>query len=194
MAFNVRALKREFEARKWASIIGDYPYVAVLQIVGGRAWGRTNMRARVLGPEKDSESVGARFASAKFAREGAGRTRFEGMAELFRGMPAAVVYGTELDEVVRVVKRARGCVDGALLVGGRFGQQIVGWRQWEEVLESEGEAAEWGRFLSAFGRPPGVMGVLDGSARGLYQAVEGAGGGQRLIRAVERISDGSTGS
>lgn len=189
MPFNVSALKREFEIRKWSKIIGENPYVAVLQITGGRAWGRTNVKARVLGEDMNRSSVGARFASPKYAREGAKRTRYVGLSELFRGLPSAVVYGNDVDVVVRVLKRAKSIIDGGLLAGGKFGDAIVTSRIWEEVLKSDGERAEWVRFVQVLGTPPGFVRILDHGAKGLHQTLHNAGGAARLARVLDRMSE-----
>lgn len=189
MALNVSALRREFEIRTWSRIIGENPYVAVVQITGGRAWGRTNVKARVLGDDKDRPTVGARFAVPKAAREGAMRTRYVGLAELFRGGPSAVIYGNEVDDVVRVVKRAQSVIDGGVLIGGRFGDAIVTSRVWEDVLNSEGERAEWVKFVQVLGTPPGFVRVLDHSAKGLAQSLDSAGGAARLSRVLDRMGD-----
>lgn len=192
MALNVRALKREFEIRTWSRIIGENPYVAVLQITGGRAWGRSNMTARILGEDKGLQSVGVRFASPKAAREGALRTRYVGLSELFRGVPSAVVYGNDVGDVVRVLKRARQSIDGGMLVGGRFGDTIITARVWEEVLGSEGERAEWERLARVLGSPPGFVRVLDASSKGLYQALESGGGAAKLVRVLDRVGETET--
>lgn len=189
MALNVRALKREFEVRTWKRIIGDNPYVAVVQITGGRTWGRTNIKARILGDEKDSPTVGVRFAVPRAAREGALRTKYVGLSELFRGSPSAVVYGSEIDNVVKVLRRARNVIDGGILVGGRFGDAIITSRVWADVLASEGERAEWAKFVQVVGAPPGFVDVLDRNAKGLAQTLENAGGAQRLARVVERMGE-----
>lgn len=187
MAFNVNALKREYEIRTWTRIIGKNPYVAVLQLTGGRAWGRTNVKARILGEDQGLPTVDTRFAIPKFAREGAQRTRYVGLSELFRGMPSAVVYGDDVDDVVRVVKRAQEVLDGGLLVGGRFGDAIITRRVWDQVLESEGERAEWVKLVQVIATPPGFVKVLDTSARGLSQVVEQAGGAARLVRVLDQV-------
>lgn len=189
MPFNVSALKREFEIRKWSKIIGEKPYVAVLQVTGGRAWGRTNIKARVLGNDSGRPSVGARFAAPKYAREGAIRTRYVGLAELFRGSPSAVVYGNDVDDVVRVVKRAKDVIDGGILVGGKFGDTIITSRIWEEVLQSEGERAEWIKLVQVLAMPPGFVRVLDHGTKGLHQTLQNAGGAARLSRVLDRISE-----
>lgn len=189
MALKISALRREFEIRTWSKIIGEHPYVAVVQATGGRAWGRTNVKARVLGEDKDRPTVGARFASPKAAREGAMRTRYVGLSELFRGGPSAVVYGSEVDDVVRVVKRAKKVIDGGVLVGGRFGNAIVTSRVWEEVLQSEGEHAEWVKFVQVLSTPPAFVRVLDHGARGLVQSLETAGGAARLARVLDRMDE-----
>lgn len=189
MSLNVRALKREFEVRTWSRIITENPYVAVIQITGGRAWGRTNMKARVLGDEKGLSTVNARFAVPKAAREGALRSRYVGLSELFRGGPCAVVYGNNVDDVVKVVKRAQDVIDGGIVVGGRFGNAIVTSRVWDDVLKSEGERAEWAKFVHVIGAPPKFLNILDRNAKGLAQNLEKAGGAQRLARVLERMSD-----
>ena len=193
MSVSVSALKREFEIRKWSHIIQKHPYVAVLQVTGGRAWGRTNMKARILGPKLNSEHVGARFAVPRSAREGALRTRFHGISELFRSAPSAVVYGDDVDDVVSVVKRAKDTIDGGILVGGRFGEAIVTARVWEKVLESEGEKAEWARFIGLLAARPPLVGVLENQHRRMVDVVSQAGGGQRLVRVLDRMhqTDGS---
>lgn len=187
MPLTVNALKREFEIRTWQRILRDSPYVAVFHLTAGRAWGRTNMKARVLA--SDRPLVGARFAAGKYAREGARRTRYVGMAELFRGMPSAVVYGGEVDDVVRVVKRAQVVIDGGVLVGGRFGEDVVGSRVWQSVLDSEGERAEWGKLVGLLATPPAVLRVLEGSGSGLCRSLENASGGKRLVRVLDQISN-----
>lgn len=187
MSLNVQALKREFEIRTWSRIIGGHPYVAVVHITGGRSWGRANTKARVLGDSPGA--VGARFASAKHAREGARRTRFVGLAELFRGCPAAVVYGADAEAVAGAARRARDVIDGGVLVGGRFGDEIVTARAWEAVLRSEGRRAEWARLVRVLAAPPALARVLDAGGRGLAQSVEAAGGAARLARVLDRVAE-----
>lgn len=189
MALNIRALKREFEIRTWRTIIEANAYVAVIQISGGRAWGRTNMKSRIIGPLRDEgEGVDARFAVGRLAREGAQRTRFKGLEALFRGGSSAVVFGNGINEVVEGVRRAKKEIDGGFVVGGRFGERIVTGGIWDEVLESDGERAEWARFLKVVGAgTPAVAALLSRGSPGLVDALELAGGAARLTNVVSRI-------
>lgn len=216
MSFTVRALRREFEVRKWSKIIERHPYVAVLQMTDGPMWGRTNMKARLLGPDHDpsrppislslsppddsspsisthgvhSVPIDARFAVPRHAREGALRTSFVGLSPLFRSAGSAVVYGTELARVTAAVKRSREVLKHAELVGGRFGNNVVTARTWNEVLESEGELAEWTRLLSVLQMDaPGLVHTLELQGSQLVTALQG-GGGQRVVRVLEARARG----
>lgn len=189
MSISVSALRREYEIRKWVGVLQTFPYIAVIQITGGRCWGRTNMKSRIL---EKSTDVNTRFAVPKCAREAALRTRFTGLSELFRGAPSAVVWGDDVDKVVEVVKRAVGVIDGGVVVGGRFGERIATARVWQTVLDSGGEKEEWGKLVGVLGKTPGVVQVLQRQQRGVLDAVEGGG---KLVRVLDRIhpleSDGS---
>lgn len=188
MSLKVAALRREFEIRKWSKIIQNNPYIAVLQITGGRAWGRTNLKARILTDHKESEHVNTRFAVPKSARDGALRTPFVGLSELFRSAPSAVVYGDDIDEVASVVRRARDVIDNAVLVGGRFGEAIITSRVWEDVLKSEGERAEWCRLLGVLGARPSIVGVMDRQHRSMLDVLSQAGGADRLVRVLSQAN------
>lgn len=189
MALSITILRREFEVRTWSKIIEQNPYVAVVQITGGRAWGRSNMKARILGKHMGAEDVCARYAISRAAREGASRTKFNALSALFRSSGCAVIYGHKVQPVVEVVKRAREQLDGGILVGGRFGNDVVTARVWEMVLESDGEKAEWGKFYSVLARQPGVVDVLDRSSAGLVDAIREGGGANRLSRVLDRVGE-----
>lgn len=195
MTLQVHALRREFEVRTWTNIINKNPYVAVVQITGGRAWGRTNLKHRILQQNSGSPHVGARFAVPSAAREGALRTPYAPLSELFRSGPCAVVYGDRIDDVVCVVKRAKDQIDGGVLIGGKFGTGIITARTWNTVLESEGELAEWTRFVAVLGRKPALIDALDGRSAGLVNALQ-AGGARRLTNVLHNmqnsINDGAS--
>lgn len=188
MSFSISALRREFHVRQWSTILRENPYIAVVQLTGGRAWGRTNMKARVLG-EHVGRDVGARFAVPKVVRAAAEQTKFKGIAELFRSAPSAVVYGTDVEAVAAVVANARKILDGAILVGGRFGDALVTPKTWEKVLESDGELAEWTRFVQVLAAPPAFLRVLDGNAAGLVQSVDAGAGAAKLVRVLDRHAE-----
>ncbi|PXF42191.1 hypothetical protein BWQ96_08111 [Gracilariopsis chorda] len=188
MTLQVHALRREFEVRTWTNIINKNPYLAVVQITGGRAWGRTNMKHRILQQNSQSPHVNARFAIPRAAREGALRTQYKGLSELFRSGPCAVVYGDRIDDVVCVVKRATDQIDGGVLIGGKFGKGIITARTWETVLNSEGELAEWARFAAVLGRRPALIDALEGRGRGLLNVLEAAGA-RRLTTVLDNMQN-----
>lgn len=103
------------------------------------------------------------------------------------------MYGDDVECVVDVVKRAMDLIDGSVLLGGRFGDGIITARVWEEVLESEGETAEWCKFLAILGRRPEVVDVLSAGSRGLVDAL-GSGGPRRLVNVVGKIEGASNSS
>lgn len=189
MALSVVKLRREYEVRLWSKIIEQNPYVAVVQVTGGRAWGRTNMKARLLGKHLNTEGVNTRYAVPRAAREGALRTRFNEMSTLFRSAGSAVIYGREVADVVAVVKEATKRLDGGVLLGGRFGNNVVTANVWRTVLESEGETAEWGKLVGVLARRPPVVDVLDRSAGGLLDALGKGGRARRLSNVLERMGE-----
>lgn len=190
MALSVTKLRREFEVRIWAKIIEQNPYVAVVQITGGRAWGRSNLKARILGEQLGSDDVGVRYAIPKSAREAATRTRFDSLGVLFRAGGSAVIYGQKIGPVVEVVKRARRTIDGGILIGGRFGENIVTARVWEMVLESDGEEAEWAKLFSVLSRRPPIVDVLERNSAGLVDALREGSRAQRLSNILNRMGEG----
>lgn len=189
MALSVVKLRREYEVRIWRKIIEESPYIAVVQSTGGRSWGRTNMKAQILGGHLNNKSVGARYAIPKAAREGAMRTRFNQLSMLFRTSGSAVVYGHEVGPVVEVVKKARELINGSLLLGGRFGNDVVTARAWETILESDGEVAEWGRLIAVLDRPPQIIQMLDRSSQGLLGALTQGGRAHQLAHVIEQIGN-----
>ncbi|KAI0565775.1 hypothetical protein FGB62_14g040 [Gracilaria domingensis] len=186
MSLSVHALRREFEIRTWSKIIKDNPYVAVVQMTGGRAWGRTNMKHRILKERRDSPHVNTRFAIPRAAREGSLRTPYVGLSELFRGGPCAVVYGDDIDDVVCVIKSATKQIDGGVLIGGKFGDGIVTARTWETVLSSEGERAEWAKLIAVLGAKPSLLNVLESPHRGLLNTLKSSNG-SKLVRVLGSI-------
>lgn len=189
MSFNVRTLRKLHEVRNWSKIIEENPYVAVVQVTGGRAWGRTNMKSRILGKHYGSEHVGARYAVPKVAREGIKRTRFVGLSDLFRGSPSAVIYGSQVDPVVETIKRATDIIDGGILIGGRFGENIVTAKTWQKVLESDGELEEWKKFVTILSKPPPILQLLDQQSKGMIDVVQKAGGQQDLVHVLNKIQE-----
>lgn len=189
MSLTITRLRREYEIRLWRKIIEDNPYVAVVETTGGRAWGRKNMRARILGEHLKDGLVGTRYAVPRSAREGAMRSRFKQLATLFRTGGSAVVYGKQIDPVVQVVKRAQDVIDGSLLVGGRFGGRVVTAPVWQRALDSEGEAAEWTQLLSVLAKPPGVIQILDQQSKGLVQVLRQGGRAQQLTGILQRMEE-----
>lgn len=194
MALSVTKLRREYEVRLWRKIIEENPYVAVVQIAGGGAWGRKNMRARILGEHLKDGRVGTRYAVPRSAREGAMRSRFEQLALLFRSGGSAVVYGRQIDPVIAVVKRAQEKIDGGLLIGGRFGERVVSAGIWERALKSKGEVDEWTQFLSVLANPPAVIQVLDQQSKGLVQVLQQGGGAQQLTNVLQHMEESAKGA
>ncbi|CAN8072926.1 unnamed protein product [Agarophyton chilense] len=179
--------------RTWSKIIKDNPYVAVIQMTGGRAWGRTNMKHRILQERRDSPHVNARFAVLSAAREGILRTPYVGLSELFRGSPCAVVYGDDIGDVVCVVKSATKQIAGGVLVGGKFGDGIVTARAWETVLSSEGERAEWVKLVGVLAAKPALLNVLDRQNLGLFNTLK-SGGGSKLVRVLDNFQSSNNAS
>lgn len=190
MALSVVRLKREYEIRVWQRIIENNPYVAVVQSTGGGAWGRTNMKARILADHRNNELVGARFAVPRAAREGSLRTsKYQRLSTLFKTAGSAVVYGKKVEPVVDAVKQATKLISGAYLVGGRFGEDIITAATWKTVLESEGEAAEWAKFITVLGQTPPFIPILDRSASGVLHSVQQAGRATNLINILEQMGE-----
>lgn len=191
MGLTVPGLKRAYTVRMWRDIFANSPYVAVLQLTGGRSWGRTNMRARVLADGGPSAAADARYAVPWAARAAAQQTRFIGLAALFRAAPCAVVFGADAGAVLDTVERALALLDGGVLLGGRFGADVVAAGAWEEARALGGEDAVRAGLLRALaGQAPPLARVLDGSAVGLARAVDRGGGAARLLRAVDAVGGG----
>lgn len=167
--------------RVWARIIGKNPYVAVIQLNGGCNWGRKNLKWRILGEEHGR--VDARFATPRATREGAMRTRFVGMAELFRGAPCAVVYGSHIEDVNTVIKRAEEALPESVLVGGRFGDSLIHARQWREVIDSDGEIAQYAKLLATIKQAPQLVRTIEAPTRGLADVIS-RGGRHRALAGV----------
>lgn len=194
MALSIVKLRREYEIRTWRKIIEENPYVAVVQSTGGKSWGRTNMKARILGKHLNSKVVGARYAIPRAAREAALQTRFDKLSSLFQTAGSAVVYGQKVDPVVEVVKNANDIIDGSLLLGGRFGDDIVTAKVWETVLDSKGESTEWANLVSVLDRTPPFITILDRSSSGLVEALKKSGRAHQLTGVLQRMeTDGKTG-
>jgi ribosomal protein L10 len=192
MAFSVTALKRIYLVRQWQNIIANHSYVAVLQLTGGRSWGRTNMRARVLGDRYGTPEVGAKYAVPWAARAGAEQTRFVGLATLFQSAPSAVIFGHEISAVLDVIARTRKEVEGSILLGGRFGDTIVSARVWDEVGAMESEDELRLKLIQLLSAPPGFLRILDGNAARLTRVLQGSGASARsLVRVLERHSHGA---
>lgn len=181
MSISVAALRTEYKIRTWQRIIGENPYIAVLQLTGGSRWGRTNMKWRILGaPNPIPDGVSARFATPAATREGALRTRFPGIAELFRSAPCAVVYGTQVEAVMDVVRRAEDLLNDAELVGGRFGDRLVHAQTWREALASEGEVAQFTQLVGALEQGAPLVRTLEAGGKGLAGALDQAAGRDAL--------------
>lgn len=195
MALSVVRLKREYEIRLWLKIIDENPYIAVIQATGGQSWGRTNMKSRILGKyhNQQPQKVHARYAVPKAAREGALRSkRYKKLSSLFKTASSAVVYGQEVGPVAETAKLATELIRGGILIGGRFGDDIVTASVWKTVLESDGELQEWRKFVHLLDRPPPVISLLQQSNRGLLDAVENGGNAKELAHVLQRISDDGT--
>lgn len=189
MRLSIPALRKEYNVRKWAQIFGGHPYVAVVQLTGGTSWGRSNMKWRVLGDLSGNKCVGARYCTPRVGREGAMRTRYVGLAELLRGGTCAVVYGTQLNEVVDVLDRSLGMINGATLIGGRFGDQIVSAKVWHEVRKSDGELAQWQQFVHALDNAPSALVKgIDTSSTQLLDTLDNAGGAKNLVTLLTQHS------
>lgn len=189
MALSVTKLRREYEIRLWRKIIDENPYVAVVQVTGGRSWGGRNLKARILDKYLSNGEVGTRYAVPRSAREGALRSRFGHLANLFRSCGSAVVYGHHADSVIETVKRAQKIIDGGLLVGGRFGEQVVTAPIWERALQSEGEVAEWTQLVTVLSQPPPLLDVIDRSSKGLVQVLQQGGRANQLTNILQRMGE-----
>lgn len=181
MSISAARLKAEYKIRVWQRIIGEHPYVAVLQLTGGANWGRSNLKWRVLGEERGrAPRVDARFATPRATREGALRTRYVGIAELFRGAPCAVVYGTDVSDVCAVVRRAEKTLPDAVLVGGRFGDFLIHGKQWREVLDSDGEIAQFAQLVGTLRQGSPLVAAFEAPTRGLTAALRNGARHQAL--------------
>lgn len=184
MGLTVRSLKRAYDVRKWRDVFQHHPYIAVVQLTGGRSWGRTNMRARVLGAQT---TVDARYAVPSAARLAASQTAFAGLSNLFHAAPSAVIFGHGADDVLDVVARATDILDGGLLVGGRFGESVVHGADWARAADLGGESAVRAGLVRALeGAAPRLVRVLDGGGEGLVRTI-GAGGGERVVRVFDAV-------
>ncbi len=167
--------------RQWVDIINNHPYVAVLQLTAGVNWGRSNWKWRVLGEHaQKAPLVDAKFAVPSAAREGASRTKFVGMTELFRSSPCAVVYGTDVGDVSSVVRRTQDEISDAVLIGGRFGEELVHARQWRQVLEAD-EREQLCVLLGVLQNATPLVRAIDAPSRGLAAALNAAGGATKLV-------------
>ncbi len=197
MSLSVSALRAEYKIRVWQRIIAGNPYIVVLQLTGGTSWGRTNMKWRLLGaPDRIPDGVGARYATPRASREGALRTRFTGIAELFRAAPCAVIYGTDVAAVTDVVRRAEEELVDAVLVGGRFGDRLVHANTWREVLASDGETAQFARLVAALQQGAPLVRAFDAGTRGLAHALDASSGRNTLASVltqhVSNLEGGAT--
>ena len=180
MRISPAKLRSEYKVRQWADIISNHPYVAVLQLTASVNWGRSNMKWRVLGEHaQNAPLVDARFAVPRAAREGATRTKFVGMSHLFRSAPCAVVYGTDVGQVSSVVRRAQDQIRDAVLVGGRFGEDLIHARQWRQVLEAN-EREQFCELLGVLQSGTSLVRTIESPARGLATALNVAGGATKL--------------
>lgn len=198
MGLTVPGLKRAYNVRKWQNIFQNHPYIAVIQLTGGRSWGRINMRARVLGEhvkavgedEAVRPFVDARYAVPWSARTAASRTSFPGLQNLFRSAPSAVIYGADVGVVLDVVGRAQEILDGALLVGGRFGRDVVHGSAWRDAAALESEDKVRVGLLQVLDQAaPSLVQVLDSGNQQLVRTVDTAGGAAKLISVVDAAKD-----
>jgi hypothetical protein len=189
MGFSVTGLRKVYLTRQWRDIIKNHPYIAVLQLTGGRSWGRSNMKSRVLGDWFGTSDVvvAAKYAVPWAARAGAEQTRFVGLAALFRSAPSAVIYGGDIAAVLEVVARTKQEVEGSILLGGRFGDQIVPARIWDEVAAMGTEDEMRIKLIQLLSTPPAVLRMLDGHAVRLTQTLLNSGASARgLVSLLER--------
>lgn len=183
-------LKSAYTVRLWRNIISNNPYVAIVQITGGKSWGRANMRSRVLGDLFKSGKVDARYAVPWAAREGAAQANFVGLSQLFRSSPSAVIFGSDLNAVLEVLERATNMLEGGVLVGGRFESEIITAQSWIEVRELGGQEAVRKGLIRALQTTPGFIRALDDSAKQLVRVGISAGGAQSLARVLDvRVHD-----
>lgn len=198
MGLTVPGLKRAYNTRKWRNIFQNHPYVAIVQLTGGRSWGRINMRARVLGdhvhqpspPDPSRPFVDARYAVPSCARAAAAQTTVPGLENLFRSAPSAVIYGETVGVVLEVLARAREKLDGGLLVGGRFGNEVVHGSAWEEAAELQSEEkVRVGLLRVLEGAAPGLVQVLDAGKADIVRTIDAAGGAKKLINVVDAAGE-----
>lgn len=188
MKLSVPKLKNLYTVQRWRDIINDNRYIAVVQLSGGSSWGRANMRLRVLGDEYECGRVDARYAVPWAARSAAVQTRFTGLSELFRSSPSAVLFGNDVDAMLYVLKRARNILDCGVLVGGRFGEDIVTASCWEEAESLGGQDKVHAELITALRTSPGLLEVLNGSSRQFTNVFDAASGARRLVRVLENKS------
>lgn len=186
MGFTVAGLKRAHVVRQWRNILSGNSYVAVVQLTGGRSWGRINMKARVLGDYANSGGVDAKYAVPWAARSAAEDTAFAGLANLFRSSPCAVIYGNDIGSVLAVLARARQQLDGGIVIGGRFGEDVITSRMWDTASDLRSEQAVREDLVRVLGTPPQLVNHLRGSSHGLVKSLQDAAGSTKLVRVLDR--------
>lgn len=144
------------------------------------------MRARVLKEHIHSDAVNAKYAVPRHAREGATQTRFKGLAALFSSAPCAVVYGSDIASVLEVVDTSKEVLTGAIVIGGRFGDEIVPPRVWNEAAKYGSPENLQRDLVRVLASPPGFVGALESSTSRLVHSLERAGPSAALVRVLEQ--------
>lgn len=196
---SVSKLRSEYKVREWSRIISENDYVAVLQLTRGVNWGRSNVKHRLkgigIGSERegvdidiDTENcVDVKFAVPRVAREGALRTRYVGMGELFRAAPSAVVYGNDIAGVCTTIERA-DTMGVATLIGGKFRDQLIHQRQWKTVLGTD-EKTTLAQLLQAVSSgSPKLVKTMEAGNSGLVNVIDKGDRAKPLMRLLNEHS------
>lgn len=182
MSLSVSKLRGEYIVRQWAGIIEKHDYIAVMQLTAGANWGRSNLKWRIL--SNAPEGIGAKFAVPRAARAGAERTRYAAMGALFRGAPCAVVYGDNAPDVARVVRQADTLLRDAVLIGGRFGDELVFGNTWRRAVDMDADKPKLELLGTLAANSTGLLATTKASARGLNSVLQHAAF-NRIVRMLD---------
>lgn len=167
---SIGTLQRAFKVHNLRKVFTDHNYVAVFQLMGGRAWGRSAMRHRIVG---NIDGVDARFAAPWAAREAVQELEpFQPLESVFSGGPCALLYGNEIESMVQVIKIAREKLDGAFLIAGRFADVIVTGKVWNDIVDGKDQRTLMAEFLGTLKSQDRVVGLLNASAKQLLGTIQ----------------------
>lgn len=186
---SVAKLRGEYKVREWSRIISENDYVAVLQLTRGVNWGRSNIKHRLKPvPESGEEpTVDVKFAVPRVAREGALRTPYVGIGELFRSSPSAVVYGNDISQVCTTIEKADD-MGIATLIGGKFHDQLIHQRQWKTVLGTD-EKSTFAQLLQTVAHSsPKLVKTIQAGNTGLVNVIDKGNSSTPLLRLLNEHS------